>query len=369
MDYNLYDLDHWGYTGLGTKDGLILEYDRQLLSVLYNDGKDVAATDPRLPMCRDEDVPNGRSQGAIDPFCLQYDGGNDPSEYLRRNVMLLTDPDATIGPIESLPHALLRANERLPDAATIKDLDAAKTALGDHKKVLSATVKYYLSARLGRLTKATRWMLGEFQDGALPDGLDAGQVRARAWDGLQFLAGLQALPQASDDALTHAVATAEAWLEKTPAFISLTAADQAKARTDAMASLVGLSAALEDTYYPSIRVAAVGAQKYTKGLPYSFTSAATGTVDYETEVIHLLEKSLATPTGPTRRTSDERQAYATSLTTFAPTAEGKAAIERVKTVLGAELVAATDSKTRDAVRALLDTVNGVAADAKKTSGR
>jgi hypothetical protein len=108
----------------------------------------------------------------------------------------------------------------------------------------------------------------------------------------------------------------------------------------------------------------LGAQKFTKA-PYFFATKPTP-VDYEAEVITLLEHGLTSQANGAPRTGVERGAYATALASFAPTANGMVAIARVKTVLGAELALAPDADTRALVRQLIDLVDGVAPAAPKS---
>lgn len=76
MDYNYYQLEQDLFTQIGGTDGPILEYDRQIISQLYNKGADVTATDAVLAACNDDEADN--TTGGLDPLCVRYDSENDP---------------------------------------------------------------------------------------------------------------------------------------------------------------------------------------------------------------------------------------------------------------------------------------------------
>jgi hypothetical protein len=98
MDYNLYDLDRASLRRRRRRMAL-LEYDRQVISALYNGGKDFDKDGDPVSMCKDDDVPSDKSSGSIDPFCLQYDAGNDPSAFLSKNIDLLSVESSSLGSI------------------------------------------------------------------------------------------------------------------------------------------------------------------------------------------------------------------------------------------------------------------------------
>ena len=87
MDYNYYQNELDLFTQVGTSDGPALEYDRQIISTLYNEGRDVVATDPVLPACNDDESDN--VIGGVDPLCGRYDSEKNPIdglEHARNNL-------------------------------------------------------------------------------------------------------------------------------------------------------------------------------------------------------------------------------------------------------------------------------------------
>ncbi|MBM4253712.1 MAG: hypothetical protein FJ146_17225 [Deltaproteobacteria bacterium] len=76
MDYNYFQNEQGLFEQIGGTAGPILEYDRQFISQLYNDGKDVKSTDPVIPACDDDEA--DATQGGVDPLCLRYDSELSP---------------------------------------------------------------------------------------------------------------------------------------------------------------------------------------------------------------------------------------------------------------------------------------------------
>jgi hypothetical protein len=87
MDYNHYNEEDGAFFDLESSDGPLLEYDRQIISVLYNQGKDVKDTDPEVPACNDDEADS--TDSGVDPLCLRYDIGIDPTKQALRSLDLL----------------------------------------------------------------------------------------------------------------------------------------------------------------------------------------------------------------------------------------------------------------------------------------
>ena len=76
MDYNYYQNEQSLFEQIGGISGPVLEYDRQFISQLYNNGKDVAKDDKVIPACDDDDA--DATVGGVDPLCLRYDSELSP---------------------------------------------------------------------------------------------------------------------------------------------------------------------------------------------------------------------------------------------------------------------------------------------------
>ena len=69
MDYNEYNEEVAGaFTSLDGSGGPLLEYDRQIISALYNDAKDIKDSDAVLPACADAE--SDSLDGGVDPLCV-----------------------------------------------------------------------------------------------------------------------------------------------------------------------------------------------------------------------------------------------------------------------------------------------------------
>ena len=71
-----------------------------------NDGKGLDSAD-ELPACDDEEADSYAN--GVDPLCVRYDIGKDPTVELLRTFQLLTDENAQMGTTQSLPKALQQA--------------------------------------------------------------------------------------------------------------------------------------------------------------------------------------------------------------------------------------------------------------------
>ena len=150
MDYNFYQNEQSLFTDIGGTDGPILEYDRQVISQLYNSGKDVKVSDQVVPACDDAEA--DATVGGVDPLCLRYDTELNPIVGLRHSHHNVTAATGGEG-VESktLTEALLAL--RAPIAAKFAESVGKPTSPAE--AVLKATklgdqvgdlVNYYLSA-------------------------------------------------------------------------------------------------------------------------------------------------------------------------------------------------------------------------------
>jgi len=82
MDYNYFQAEMQLFNELGGSEGPVLEYDRQIISQLYNGGKNVEATDPVIAACDDSEADN--VIGGVDPLCVRYDLEKNPVDGVER---------------------------------------------------------------------------------------------------------------------------------------------------------------------------------------------------------------------------------------------------------------------------------------------
>lgn len=210
MDYNYYQHEVDLFSKPGASDGPSQEYDRQIISQLYHDGKDVAATDLKVPACNDEEADS--TDGGVDPVCTRYDSESNPITALQHAFDKVVLPSGAKG-IEALTltEAITALEKRLE--ARLYDTVATKNAVD--VKALTPTaasstanlVAYYVSegaqslrVNLVNNAKALRkWRIGPE---GLPTGMDENTFRATF---AQVLSQALALDQLPDPAAAAAV--------------------------------------------------------------------------------------------------------------------------------------------------------------------
>lgn len=353
MDYNHYNQEGAAFSTLEGAEGPLLEYDRQILSVLYNDGKDVKETDPTLPACDDEEA-DSKADG-VDPLCVRYDIGKDTTAQAVRAIDLLRDKEAHSGQMTSLPKALARVVRELPDASTIDTVEKAKAALGALTNSVRGTTNIYVGGSansLAYLGSQALKSLFVFRPDVLPEGYDEQQMRERALTVLETVSSSSVLPEASRTALAEVRDGALSWLATTAAFQGQDENQRNTILTELRTSLEKANTATENAVLSAARRRFVGALPYSSTAPLSFHKRDTAELDLEQVVVRLLEQTAGPRIGDIDRPAAERLAAITSLITYAKTGAGREAIERVKQNLQAEINGARDARKREELRKL-----------------
>lgn len=356
MDYNQYNIERGAYDSVTSDKGPLLEYDRQILSVLYNGSKDIKATDPELPTCAD-DVADSFKDG-VDPLCIRYDSGKDPTQQLVKTQALLEKVDATEGATVSLPKAIAALQATLGDATKTTDLTEALKTLKTTATTAKGLVGFYVTSgaqSLSYMTRANVKSLYIFQEGSLPAGYSEDDMRKTALAGYQYVANLETFPAATRSSLVALATAAKSWLAATPAYAALGADDQTKAQAKVAALFDALTGDFEIAQTKTIRARVLGTIVRQESAPFAMQRAADGSVtDYEQALLSILEKELASPlkSGKTRDFA-ERSAVIPALRSFAPIAEGRAVIARVEASLQNELATVADARQREQVRQLI----------------
>ncbi|MCX6118361.1 MAG: zinc-dependent metalloprotease [Proteobacteria bacterium] len=149
MDYNYYqhELDLVGE--LGTSEGRRLEYDRQIISHLYNGGKDIVKDkDPILPSCNDDDA--DEKGGGIDQNCLRYDAESNPILGLEHALVRFKEASGSKGlEKKTLSEAIQFHRDqliaKLSDARLSPDAKGAETIVKSKASGLNQLITYYLA--------------------------------------------------------------------------------------------------------------------------------------------------------------------------------------------------------------------------------
>ncbi|MFO0679863.1 MAG: zinc-dependent metalloprotease [Polyangiaceae bacterium] len=358
MDYNNYDLDRAAFDAPGTSKGPLLEYDRQAISALYNHGADIHESDGIPAMCSDAEVPDPSAVDAVDPFCMQYDGGKDPTQFLARNIALFTRKDAVLGRTESLANAIPHATARLADPASVTDIAVAKAAVDEQVALLKNVLRHYAWTRMTSPATEAQWFLRAMIPGSESDGVDLVGLRGRAWDGISYVATFGALPDDASSALTLAIQSTKDWFVRTPAYAQLAFDAQSSTRLAAYRDLDKIPGWFSVTYIPIMRGAVLETLKHNPSLPLELVSVGGVRTDYEAKTIDLLEEAITGTVNGAKRPTAERIQAVSSLVTFGGIGRANAAIGRAQTMAQEELANATDSASRNELRALVTALGG-----------
>ena len=356
MDYNQYQIERAAYESVDSIKGPLLEYDRQILSVLYNEGKDVKDTDAVLPACNDEETDS--VAGGVDPLCIRYDSGKDPTQALASTIRLVIEADFKMAGAQSLPMALAQAAGDLGDASSV-NLEKATEKVEALAKQALGLVNFYVATganSINYMTRANLRSLQVFTPGSLPETYDETQMRARALKALQFVAGMDELPPAPATALTALEASAQAWVLTVPSLSADQLTTLQKQVTKSFSDANEKISTGPKSLLMQVRTRVLGSLARVSSAPFRMINGPEGRMDFEAITLSLLEWQINAPVRGKVRELAERAAYANSLMTYADTDEGKAAIVRVRAKIGEELSASKDETARENARKLLKTL-------------
>ncbi len=359
MDYNQFHLERGAFVA-GSSEGPLLEYDRQIISVLYNEGKDVRASDPIVPACNDDETDS--FTGGVDPFCIRYDAGQDPTEMLARTLRLASEEKFVLGKSRSLPASLKASVDSLGDPLELTEVSALKSRIEEVTEQVAGLATYYLlggAQSVANLARSNLRSLYVFKDGVFTEArsAEATQMRLRAWHGLEWVTALDTLPLEVQTALDHVVADAEAWLEKTPAFLAVAPDQKTDQKRELLAGLAGLkikmSANEDAALLVRLRRSVLSGLKRNAAAPFYFEVSQLGVLDFEAKAIAVLSKMIVSPLSGSPRAFTERLTAIDALKTFITVPEGLEALVEAKKVLLLEKADAKDARGRDRIRKLI----------------
>lgn len=357
MDYNHYNEEIAAFTSVDSSDGPSFEYDRQILSVLYRGEDSLSEADPVLPACDDEEADS--SEGGVDPLCVRYDLGSDPTKQAEMSLALLEKSDARYGRMSSLPVALENAVAQLPAAAGVTTVDEAKKSIFALLKTVQGTANIYIggsSNSLAYLGSQVMKALYVFRDGTLPKTYDENAMRERTLTLLEKVAKTDSLPYTSKEALKALRESSAQWLITTPAIANLSE-NERNETVGALLKAIDLStAAWQPTLLSKMRTRVISALKYSADAPLSFHQREGVMVDLEAVVIANLETLSGRFAGNGERPLAERLAAITVLSTYKKVSAAKEAAVRLREGVNVEIRATTDARKREALRKLAETL-------------
>ncbi len=354
MDYNRYDQEEAAFESLESSNGPLLEYDRQIISYLYNGGKDIKTTDLVIPACDDAEVMG--EEGGVDPLCVDYDLGAQPGEELERTLSLVLDQDAVNYNRKSLSNALEGLNLLLSQPA--EDIEKAQQRVALMANGILVISKAYLTTSANGLAYTAVASLKNyysFLPGILPEGYHELEMRELVRRSIEKIANLDELPENVALRIDELSLQTETWLrDQTPIKDLGPNADQAVKLI--LEPLQKVKIKLNLILLPTLRAKVLSQLVYKPKLPFFFEVSSRGFFDFEHSALLLLQKSLLNSSG---RTFAERLLYAKALVTYKPLEKGAKAIESAKESLKKEVSLAKDQKTRAGVRSLLDALRGL----------
>lgn len=183
MDYNHFESERQAFESLESSNGVLLEYDRQAISALYNAGADIEESAPVLPACADREA--DREAGGVDPLCIRYDSQSDPTLSIATAFNRI-EKDALKDDV-TLSQALDRAMEAAIPVG--KDLDipdeqALARTVGSFFGGIRSSLQYFYTTGRASVSASIRLNLKSllmFSDGAVKDPAQQQAMRERTF--------------------------------------------------------------------------------------------------------------------------------------------------------------------------------------------
>ncbi|MBU6375527.1 MAG: zinc-dependent metalloprotease [Bdellovibrionales bacterium] len=353
MDYNDFFVERAIFDSLDSSTGLILEYDRQALSALYNNGKDIAPSDPVLPNCNDDDSDAFFVDGftRVDPLCNRYDLGQDPSITVERTMGLITGNSAKVGPILSLPLAIQRYQNGLQEKLE-EVLQKSPETLKTQKQIAglinqaidkldSLQGQYFenghesLMGSLGSMRKS----LFPFRAGIQNEE----NFRRRVIDTIDFASSTRELPAAAKQSRDALILMLREWTKSTPWARSEMAAG--RNIDDLLEQWLA-----EEPHFSSVRALALSLLRLPSGTTLHFDKNSLNQIDLEEWATSKLVRALTS----SQEAFVVRKAASQSLSSFAKTEVGAVGLREATLKLQQELRQSSTARQREELRQLLD---------------
>ncbi|MDR3607214.1 MAG: zinc-dependent metalloprotease [Oligoflexia bacterium] len=355
MDYNDYALERGAFDNVDSSDGPTLEYDRQILSVLYDNGHDIAATDRVMPACNDAEADN--EIGGVDPICIRYDIGHDPTLEIQRAISRIhsakIDGDVTLHDAIERISGLYFTNDVI---ASLTSDEAIQEAVKGFGNALTNSEAYFVGTSGQSLAGNLRLnlkSLREFGGAPLPSDYDAAAMRERVFSGVNALLNLKSMPTSVKDSLNAARDACIALVSNSPYMIRM----PVSAKQHLLKSLADqVTEAL--TYWetaptglPALRLKAIAALTRHPADPFFLGMSETKTtVDYESAMVGVLGDIV---TGHGKHTSSERIAAAKALATYSGRRAFETSAEGLESSLKQERATASTNDDMETVQAML----------------
>lgn len=356
MDYNQYHVEEDAFDKTDSANGPLLEYDRQILSVLYNEGKDIKASDAVLPACDDSEA--DAVQSGVDPLCTRYDAGKEPTQMLQKTIDLIKDESAKSYKMSSLSTAIKSTVDILGDPAQVTDEDVAMERINTLNTQILGTIIYYYAGGaqgLGYMTQANIKSL-RLNSADLPAPFDIAGMRTRVATSIKYVMSSNDLESSTYLAIGVVKNTLMTWMAQTPWFQTLAAAQQTVVKDQLTKTMQAAAQNIAGVVMSNVRVRALGQMAYVETAPFFFDSRGATPVDFEKFALETIEAAAEAKVAGKDRPFGERLAAVTSLISYKSILQGQEAIKRVQSRLDIEATQARTTAERAAVRKLQATL-------------
>ena len=357
MDYNDYEIERAAFASVNSADGPVLEYDRQILSFLYNKGKDIKPSDAELPVCNDKEVE--AEESGVDPLCQRYDSGKDPTSTIqvaweRLTLEARAAGDSTLAQaLQRLPRLVL-PSDRMDSIKTKEDF---KAAIATASAGVAGTQAFFVQSSKRSFSATIRQNIKSlllWEKDILPEGYEEAQMRDRTFTGVLRALDLKEMPAPVAQARMRAVAAIIERLKSTPYVASLDASEAEKALKSAEDKISKSATEFDATGLPKLRSSVLSALARKKSVPYFLGKLDTKAWDFEASIVSLL--SDAASGKDSFRKGSERLAAAKALKTFDERPQGEPALAALKKSLEAERATASTNEQRELIESLLKAI-------------
>jgi hypothetical protein len=361
MDYNDYELERSAFDTPTSASGPLLEYDRQILSAIYDGSKAIKEETPSVPVCNDEET--DAEEGGVNPLCMRYDVEKDPTlaiqtafDRVEKEVMPETYKlsEATLAQALSRVPGLVLNDKAVGATSNSTQMTALITKA---KASLQGTINFYYSgSRLGisRAVRMNAKSLLQFGEGVLLEGYSEQELRERALAGIEKELALKTLPDAVKKSIEAAKALITVGVLNTPAAKNMSYDEKATVAKTITTKMDEVAKAIENTekgLFVKMKASLLVTLARHEKVPYFFGKIGDKQVDIEANIVKLLSDTLV---GSVKSPMLMRTSAATSLATFKGRPIGDDAIADALTKLKTEYTKTMDNESREAVQGLMD---------------
>jgi len=357
MDYNHYNLESSVFTNVDSSEGPLLEYDRQILDVLYNNASTIKDSKV-LPSCNDVDA--DATLGGVDPVCNRYDAGANPYQWLTETQHLIEKPIYKLGLFQSLSESLNAVLYNINSFSEINNEQDFEKNISNIFNLQKAQFNFYFTGgahSLRYLLQTSLKSLKNIKPGVLDNTLfKESDIRQLTLNSLNYVFDMNTIPQEPLNSLNENLNQLVMWTKATPYFQNLNPDQQSKIlknlddqQSDLLEQIQGSG---KNAVLTLTRARILTGLTLDPNNSYYYSSLEN--IDAEKISIHLLKNVALTKTqGTLKRSLRERLVAINSLLTFQNLETADEAIHEVKASLQKELNSASNSDERDTIRKML----------------